>query len=117
MSGAQGANESRRLRPDTTLSPADRPTEERYVRELPVCCLRSFKAVVLEDLDRRRLSFECGCGKSWRVTSSLDDRVLERFVVHGGPRVVGPGDPGSPTKSYTRGPTNHESPGETPPAA
>lgn len=84
-------NGRRTLRPDTTLSPAGRPVEESYVRELPVCCLRSFKAAVARGTEdeRRRLSFECGCGGSWRVTSSLDGRVLERFVVHGGPRVGG----------------------------
>jgi len=79
----------RTLRPDTTLSPSRTPAEESYVRELPVCCLRSFKASVLEEQERRRISFECECGASWRVTSSLDGRVLERFVVHGGPRVGG----------------------------
>lgn len=87
----------RRLRADTTLSPVEKPAEESYVRELPVCCLRSFKTWVAaeEETERRWLSFECGCGRSWRVTSSLDGRVLERFVVHGGPRVGGSG--GSPS--------------------
>lgn len=87
MSGSGG----RTLRPDTTLSPVEKPAEESYVRELPVCCLRSFKAAVARGAEdeRRWLSFECGCGESWRVTSSLDGRVLERFVVHGGPRVGG----------------------------
>lgn len=86
----------RRLRADTTLSPVESPAEESYVRELPVCCLRSFKVAVSgeEEPERRLLSFDCGCGRSWRVTSSLDSRVLERFVVHGGPRVCGSG--GSP---------------------
>lgn len=86
----------RRLRADTTLSPVESPAEESYVRELPVCCLRSFKVAVSgeEEPERRLLSFNCGCGRSWRVTSSLDGRVLERFVVHGGPRVGGSG--GSP---------------------
>ena len=80
----------RRLRPDTTLSRAGSPAEESYVREIPVCCLRSFKdAVAGEGQERRLLSFECECGESWRVTSSLDGRVLERFVTHGGLRVGG----------------------------
>jgi hypothetical protein len=79
----------RTIRPDTTLSPVERPLEESYVRELPGCCLRSFKAAVAAEQERRRLSFECECGEDWRVTSSLDARVLERFVVHGGPRAGG----------------------------
>lgn len=81
----------RALRPDTTLSPVERPAEESYVREIPACCLRTLKATVArrEEPARRLLSFECECGGSWRVTSSLDGRVLERFVVHGGPRVGG----------------------------
>ncbi len=39
--------------------------------------------------ERRRLELGCSCGRSWRVTSSLDSRILERFVTHGGPRVGG----------------------------
>jgi hypothetical protein len=39
--------------------------------------------------ERRRLELDCSCGRSWRITSSLDDRILERFVTHGGPRVGG----------------------------
>jgi hypothetical protein len=39
---------------------------------------------------RRLLSMECPeCGREWRITSSLDERVLERFATHGGPRVGG----------------------------
>lgn len=79
-----------RLRPDTTLSAAESPDRERYLRELPECCLRSFKVeAATGQTERRLLSLECGCGRSWRVTSSLDERVLGRFVVHGGPRVGG----------------------------
>jgi hypothetical protein len=73
------------------LSPAGRPREEVYVGELPACCLRSFKKAALAPLaergERRALGLECGCGRNWWVTSSLDDRILGRFVTHGGPRV------------------------------
>ncbi len=78
------------LRPDTTLAPVDEQGEEIYVWALPTCCLRSFKeAALAEKGERRRLDFECSCGRSWRVTSSLDERILSRFVTHGGPRVGG----------------------------
>jgi hypothetical protein len=78
------------LRPDTTLAPVDEPGEEIYVWALPTCCLRSFKdAALAEREERRRLEFGCSCGRSWRVTSSLDERILSRFVTHGGPRVGG----------------------------
>ncbi len=82
------------LRPDTTLAPAGRPEDEVYVRGLPVCCLGSLKEEVLARRggspdERRLLKLECGvCGREWVVTSSLDDRVLGRFVTHGGPRVA-----------------------------
>ncbi len=79
------------LRPDTTLAPAGEPEAEVYVRGLPGCCLRSFKeAVVKLGGERRLLELQCSCGRAWNVTSSLDDRVLERFVTHRGPRVGGP---------------------------
>ena len=78
------------LRADTTLAPAGEPEQEIYVRSLPSCCLRSFKqAAMAEAEERRRLELECSCGRSWRVTSSLDERVLDRFVTHGGPRAGG----------------------------
>ena len=78
------------LRPDATLAPADEPEEEIYAWTLPACCLRSFKEAALAEAgERRRLSLECSCGRSWRVTSSLDERILSRFVTHGGPRVGG----------------------------
>lgn len=78
------------LRPDTALAPAESPHSESYVRELPVCCLRYFKAEVADGhSERRLLSLECECGRSWRVTSSLDEKVLSRFIVHGGPRAGG----------------------------
>ena len=78
------------LRPDTTLAPAGEPEAEVYVRGLPGCCLRSFKeAVVKLGGERRLLEVQCSCERVWQVTSSLDDRVLERFVTHGGPRVGG----------------------------
>ena len=78
------------LRPDTTLAPVGETEAEVYVRGLPGCCLRSFKeeAVKIGD-ERRLLELRCSCGRAWKVTSSLDDRVLERFVTHGGPRVGG----------------------------
>ena len=78
------------LRPDTTLAPAGEPEAEVYVWGLPGCCLRSFKeAVVKLGGERRLLELRCSCERVWQVTSSLDDRVLERFVTHGGPRVGG----------------------------
>ena len=82
------------LRPDTTLAPVGRPEDEIYVRGLPVCCLGSLKEEILarpggSTDERRLLEMRCGvCGKNWLVTSSLDDRVLDRFVTHGGPRVA-----------------------------
>ena len=85
------ARKNESLRPDTTLAPVGRPEEEVYVRGLPACCLRSFKEGVMAKLggERRLLKLKCGCGRTWAVTSSLDDRVLGRFVTHGGPRVRG----------------------------
>lgn len=80
------------LRPDTTLAPVGEPEAEVYVRELPGCCLRSFKEAVVAELggDRRLLKLGCSsCGRGWHITSSLDDHVLARFVTHGGPRVGG----------------------------
>ncbi len=77
------------LRPDTTLAPVGDPEAEVYVWGLPVCCLRSIKEVVVEGGDRRLLELRCSCGQGWHITSSLDDRVLRRFVTHGGPRVGG----------------------------
>lgn len=76
------------LRADTTLAPAGEVEREVYVQAIPACCLRSFKAAALADVgERRRLGLDCSCGRSWWITSSLDERVLERFVTHGGPRV------------------------------
>jgi hypothetical protein len=77
------------LRPDTTLVPVGELEAEIYVRALPACCLRSFKEAVVEGGDRRRLELKCSCKRNWHVTSSLDERVLRRFVTHGGPRVGG----------------------------
>lgn len=83
------------LRADTTLAPAGEPEAEVYVGGLPVCCLRSFKEVVVAgatpgDERRRVLGLGCAsCGRDWMVTSSLDERVLGRFVTHAGPRVEG----------------------------
>jgi hypothetical protein len=78
------------LRPDTTLAPSGEPEAEVYVWALPACCLRSFKEAALAEAgERRRLEFGCSCGRSWLVTSSLDERILDRFVTHGGPRVGG----------------------------
>ena len=73
------------LRPDTTLAPTGEPEAEIYVWALPACCLRSLKEAALAEVgERRRLEFGC-----WRVTSSLDERILNRFVTHGGARVGG----------------------------
>ena len=77
------------LRPDTTLTPVEEPEAEVYVRGLPMCCLRSFKEAVAKGDNRRLLELWCSCGQGWHVTSSLDHRVLERFVTHGGPRAGG----------------------------
>lgn len=79
------------LRPDTTLAPVREPEAEVYVRGLPACCLTTFKGAVVGEPggDRRLLELWCSCGRGWHVTSSLDDRVLGRFVTHGGPRVGG----------------------------
>ena len=78
------------LRPDTTLAPVEEPEDEVYVWSLPACCLRSFKEAALAEAgERRRLELGCSCGRTWRVTSSLDERILGRFVTHGGPRVGG----------------------------
>ena len=78
------------LRPDTTLAPTGEPEAEIYVWALPACCLRALKEAALAEADeRRRLEFGCSCGRSWRVTSSLDERILSRFVTHGGSRVGG----------------------------
>jgi hypothetical protein len=84
------ARERSALRPDTTLAPADDPEREIYVWSLPACCLRAFKeAALAEREDRRLLELRCPCGESWRVTSSLDERIIDRFVTHGGPRAGG----------------------------
>ena len=78
------------LRPDTTLAPVEKPEDEVYAWALPTCCLRSLKETALAEVgERRRLELGCSCGKTWRVTSSLDERILGRFVTHGGPRVGG----------------------------
>ena len=77
------------LRPDTTLAPIGEPEAEVYAWGLPVCCLRSFKEAVVEGDARRLLELRCSCGQGWHVTSSLDDRVLGRFVTYGGPQVGG----------------------------
>ena len=77
------------LRPDTTLTPVGEPEAEVYVWGLPVCCLAAFKETVVKGGDRRLLELRCSCGRGWHVTSSLDDRVLQRFVTHGGPRAGG----------------------------
>ncbi|MDQ4107156.1 MAG: hypothetical protein M3157_08320 [Actinomycetota bacterium] len=82
------------LRADTTLAPQAEPEKEIYIRELPLCCLASLKEAVREEGEegRRLLALECSCGRSWVVTSSLDGRVLGRFVTHAGPRVRGADD-------------------------
>jgi hypothetical protein len=78
------------LRPDTTLAPADELEVEVYVWSLPACCLRSLKEAALTEAgEKRRLELGCSCGRTWRITSSLDERILGRFVTHGGPRVGG----------------------------
>ena len=83
------------LRPDTALVLVGEPEAETYVWRLPGCCLRSFKEEIVRGTSERRLlELRCGaCGQGWHVTSSLDGRVLGRFVTHGGPRVAGGGHP------------------------
>jgi hypothetical protein len=78
------------LRPDTALVPVGEPEHEIYVWSLPTCCLRSLKEKAMSEVgERRRLELVCSCGRNWLITSSLDPRILERFVTHGGPRVGG----------------------------
>jgi hypothetical protein len=86
----KGSTRRSALRPDTTLAPVGEPDGEVYAWSLPGCCLRSLKEAALAEADgRRRLELRCGCGRVWQVTSSLDERILGRFVTHGGPRVGG----------------------------
>ena len=65
------------LRSDTTLAPVGEIEAEVYVGGLPVCCLRSFKEVVVAGArtggeHRRVLGLGCAsCGRNWVVTSSL----------------------------------------------
>ena len=89
----KGSPKRSSLRPDTAFAPVDEPRKEIYIRELPVCCLRSIREKVIAEAPegRRRLTLDCGCGKSWLVTSSLDKRVLGRFVTHAGPQAGGAG--------------------------
>ena len=78
------------LRPDTALVSATEPEQEIYIRSLPACCLRSLKETAMSEVgERRRLELDCSCGRNWRITSSLDNRILERFVTHGGPSAGG----------------------------
>ena len=87
---ARGPKGHSALRPDTALFSVGDPKKEIYVWSLPACCLRSFKEAVMAGAGERRwLELGCACGRSWRVTSSLDERILDRFVTHGGPRVGG----------------------------
>ena len=77
------------LRPDTTLAPVGEPEAEVYVWGISACSLGSFKEAVVEGGDRRSLELRYSCGRSWHITDSLDERILSRFVTHGGPRVGG----------------------------
>lgn len=85
------------MRADTTVAPAGEPQREVYVREIPTCCIRSLKEAALRESAgaRRSLALDCSCGRSWWITSSLDERILERFVTHGGPRASGAGGVGN----------------------
>jgi hypothetical protein len=86
----RGRKKRSALRPDTALTPAGEPEREIYIWSLPACCLRSLKETVMSEVgERRHLKLDCSCGRSWWITSSLDSRILERFVTHGGPRVGG----------------------------
>lgn len=83
-------NKKSALRPDTTLALVGETEEEIYAWSLPACCLRSLKEAALAEAgERRLLELGCSCGRSWRVTSSLDCRILDRFVTHGCPRAGG----------------------------
>jgi hypothetical protein len=90
VAGKTGGNK-KSLRPDTTLAPIGELGAEVYVRGLPACCLAAFKEAVVRGIDDEQLLLElrCQCGQGWHVTSSLDNRVLGRFVTHGEPRVAG----------------------------
>ena len=82
------------LRADTTVVPAGE-SAERSLRPRASDLLspdRSRRRRSAEVDGNRSLDLECSCGKRWWITSSLDDRILERFVTHGGPRVGGVGD-------------------------
>jgi hypothetical protein len=86
----QGRKRRSALRPDTALVPVGEPEQEIYIWSLPACCLRSLKETAMSEAgERRRLELDCTCGRSWHITSSLDSRILERFVTHGGPRAGG----------------------------
>ncbi len=87
---AQGRKKRSALRPDTALAPVGEPEREIYIWSLPACCLRSLKETAMSEVGERRcLELNCSCGRTWRITSSLDDRILERFVTHGGPSAGG----------------------------
>ena len=86
----RGRRKRSALRPDTALVPVGEPEREIYIWALPACCLRTLKESAMSEVgERRRLELGCSCGRSWRITSSLDERILNRFVTHGGPRVGG----------------------------
>lgn len=89
----EDSSRKRSLRPDTAFAPVDEPRREIYIRELPACCLRSLRGAVMAEIpaERRRLTLDCECGESWRVTSSLDERVLGHFVTHAGSQAGGAG--------------------------
>lgn len=89
MKTKRKASRREALRPDTTVVPVEPGGAEVYVRGMPACCLRSLKEAAVRETDGKRLlSLGCSvCGRGWRVTSSLDERILGRFVTHGGPRV------------------------------
>jgi hypothetical protein len=68
------------LRADTVL--AEEGGEEAYLWALPGCCREAFRDAVQEASgEERSEGSDCECGRSWRVVSSLDELVLERFAV------------------------------------
>ena len=87
----KGSPKRSSLRPDTAFAPVDESRKEIYIRELPACCLHSLREAVIAEAPegRRCLTLDCECGRNWLVTSSLDKRVLDRFVTHAGPQAGG----------------------------
>lgn len=79
-SGAAGGGVRKRLRylrSDTVMVPVG-GGEEVYLWSLPACCREAVKDAIRGG-SGRLAELRCGCGRRWRVASSLDELVLERF--------------------------------------